>query len=104
MIQQFIDRRRELEFLEKIHSKKGFSLVVIYGRRRVGKTTLIREFLKGKKGCYVLLTNESMRENIRYIKESLAESLNKEYYRKLDVDNLYELFNEISCLFTSISM
>ena len=95
VIPQFVDRERELEYLGKIYEKRGFSLVVIYGRRRVGKTALIKEFLKEKKGCYVLLTNESVRENIKYLKECLAESLGKEYYRKLEVENLYDLFRYV---------
>ncbi|EDY34588.1 Archaeal ATPase family [Aciduliprofundum boonei T469] len=95
MIPQFVDRERELEYLRKLYEKGGFSLVVIYGRRRVGKTALIKEFLDGKKGCYVLLTNESMRENIKYLKECLAESMGREYYKRLDVDNFYDLFKYV---------
>ncbi len=95
MIPQFVDRSRELDYLEKIYGKKGFSLVIIYGRRRVGKTTLLKEFIKNKKGCYILLTNESIKENIKYFKNCLAESLGKESYRKLDVDNFYDLFSYV---------
>ncbi len=48
----FYDRERELEKLEEVHSRPGSSFMVIYGRRRVGKTALAREFLKGKPGVY----------------------------------------------------
>ena len=41
----FIDREKELENLNKEY-KKDNSFVVLYGRRRVGKTTLIKEFIK----------------------------------------------------------
>ncbi len=95
MLQQFTDRDAELKFLEGVHSKRGFSLVVIYGRRRVGKTELIKKFIEDKKSAYVLLTNESLRENIRYIKEALADALQREYIRNLDVENLYDLFKLI---------
>ena len=37
----FIDREKELENLNKEY-KKDNSFVVLYGRRRVGKTTLIK--------------------------------------------------------------
>ncbi|NPA75455.1 MAG: ATP-binding protein [Euryarchaeota archaeon] len=95
MIPQFVDRERELQFLEEIYAEKGFKMVAIYGRRRVGKTELIKRFIKDKKGAYVLLTNESLRENIKYIKEALSEALNEEYIAKLDVDSLYDLFHLI---------
>jgi len=38
----FIDRTEELEFLEAEYARDSSSLVVIYGRRRVGKTELVR--------------------------------------------------------------
>ena len=43
----FVGRESELTKLEKMYSTNEFQFAVIYGRRRVGKTTLIREFLKG---------------------------------------------------------
>jgi hypothetical protein len=48
---KFYDRKEELNYLKKIHrfSKKRAQLTVITGRRRVGKTELIKEFLKTKK-------------------------------------------------------
>lgn len=53
----FIDREKELETLNKEY-KKDNSFVVLYGRRRVGKTTLIKEFIKDKKAFYFLLINK----------------------------------------------
>ena len=44
----FVGRESELIKLEKMYSTNEFQFAVIYGRRRVGKTTLIREFLKNK--------------------------------------------------------
>jgi AAA+ ATPase superfamily predicted ATPase len=40
---KFIDRKEELSFLEKRYNKKGFEFFVIYGRRRIGKTELIKQ-------------------------------------------------------------
>ena len=40
----FIGRTKELIALEDVYNKKGFGMTVIYGRRRIGKSTLIREF------------------------------------------------------------
>ena len=54
---KFIGRQRELESLEREYQKDS-SFVVIYGRRRVGKTTLIKEFIKGKLAFYFLATEE----------------------------------------------
>ena len=54
---KFIGRNGELEKLNSEFSHNN-SFVVIYGRRRVGKTTLIKEFLKGKNAFYFLATEE----------------------------------------------
>jgi AAA+ ATPase superfamily predicted ATPase len=50
MMNAFIDRGRELAFLEKRFQSGRAELVVVYGRRRVGKTFLLRRFLAGKRG------------------------------------------------------
>ena len=57
---KFINRKSELKALDKEYKREGSSFVVIYGRRRVGKTTLIKEFIKDKKAIYFLaeLQNE----------------------------------------------
>ena len=48
MLQKFVNRARELEFLER-HFKGGEAgFIVLYGRRRVGKTELINRFIKNK--------------------------------------------------------
>lgn len=49
----FINRKREMQTLENEYNKSK-SLVVLYGRRRTGKTTLIKEFIKNKKAFYFL--------------------------------------------------
>lgn len=46
---KFIGRKKELESLELLHKKKSASMVVIRGRRRVGKSRLIKEFVLDKK-------------------------------------------------------
>jgi uncharacterized protein len=92
MIPEFIGRERELEFLERAHAKKGFKLIVLYGRRRVGKTELLKKFLDGKEGAYILFTDESLDENLKELKEKFATLTGKELFRELDTHSLYDLF------------
>ncbi|MDR2487458.1 MAG: ATP-binding protein, partial [Clostridiales Family XIII bacterium] len=44
----FVGRRQELQFFEDRYNAPGGQLVILYGRRRIGKTELLREFVKGK--------------------------------------------------------
>ena len=46
----FVGRKEELNVLSDLWEKRGSSLVVCSGRRRVGKSTLIEEFAR-KSGC-----------------------------------------------------
>ena len=52
----FLDREEELKFLEERFKKGNPELIVLYGRRRVGKTSLIKKFIEGKKAIYYLAT------------------------------------------------
>ncbi|MCL2321962.1 MAG: ATP-binding protein [Oscillospiraceae bacterium] len=48
----FLGREFELNNLNKLYEKDEFQFVVIYGRRRVGKTTLISEFVRNKPNIF----------------------------------------------------
>ncbi len=55
----FIGRNDELSELNSIYQKKGFRFVVIYGRRRVGKTALINEFCKDKEHIFYIAIEQN---------------------------------------------
>ncbi|WP_371731665.1 ATP-binding protein [Thermococcus sp. ES12] len=76
----FVDRERELEFLERKWNEPGAQLIILYGRRRVGKTALIKRFLEGKPGVYHLATADSMAENIRDLGRALARFTGRDYF------------------------
>lgn len=69
---QFVDRELEIATLEKEYAKKDASLVIVYGRRRVGKTTLLSEFMRNKKAMYFLATQESEALNRSAFQEKAA--------------------------------
>lgn len=55
---RFVDRSEELKLLTTEYKRQTSSMVIIYGRRRVGKTALIREFIKDKSAIYFCATEE----------------------------------------------
>ncbi len=61
---QFVGRRKELEKLEELYAETEFQMVIIYGRRRVGKTTLINEFCKNKKTIFCVGIESTGKENL----------------------------------------
>ena len=48
----FIGREKELQFLEDRYNRSEGQLVILYGRRRVGKTETLRQFCKGKRHVF----------------------------------------------------
>jgi AAA+ ATPase superfamily predicted ATPase len=48
----FIGRRRGLAKLDELYASERFECVIVYGRRRIGKTTLIQQFTADKPAIY----------------------------------------------------
>ena len=92
---QFINRYQELEFLTSEYKKKESSLVILYGRRRIGKTTLISEFGKNKKMLYFLATEESENENRDQFKDLVADYTDNELLKNARVDNWGIIFDTL---------
>jgi len=67
----FIGRDRELAELQALYDAKGFQCVVLWGRRRVGKTTLITEFCKDKECVYFTALETSERENLENLSRAI---------------------------------
>ncbi len=63
----FINRIRELDALERAWKNESAGLMICYGRRRVGKTELIKEFLENKQGLYFLADRLTEKENLRIL-------------------------------------
>lgn len=61
----FLGRDRELRLLEKRYASSRFELVVLYGRRRVGKTALINAFVQDKPTIFYTGIESSPSQNLR---------------------------------------
>ena len=69
----FIGRERELNALEKLYTSNKFEFAVIYGRRRVGKTALINQFLGNKKAIYFMGVESNAKQNLENFSKSIIE-------------------------------
>ena len=90
----FIGRIDELKTLDREYNRdSGF--VIIYGRRRVGKTTLIGEFTKNKNTIYYLATEEIESQSINNFKSAVSKFTRQQYLENAKFSNWYDLFDII---------
>jgi len=68
----FVNRDREIAFLENLWNQTAPQLVVLWGKRRVGKTELIKQFMRGKPHVYFLGESTSETQQVRRFSEALA--------------------------------
>jgi len=91
-MKKFVNRERELGALEEQYAGNGASLVVLYGRRRVGKTALIREFIKDKKTMYFLANEENEALSMKHFTEVLSDYTGQEYLKNASFESWKDLF------------
>lgn len=96
MIQRFVNRKKELDFLEKHYTERPSSLIIIYGRRRIGKTELIKNFIKNKPHIYFLADNRGDYQNLKEMQQFMGEFLRDNLFVKADIREWTDLFEEFS--------
>lgn len=94
-MEKFYDRKNELELLGKIErqSENNACFTVLTGRRRVGKTALVKEFLKGKRGAYLFVVKASEPLLCREWQKILEEQLSLKIFGT--VSSLSDLFAQV---------
>ncbi len=85
---RFINRGIEIDFLEKKYRSQGSQFIVLYGRRRVGKTELIKQFCKDKNSIYLLADKRGTLLNLETFAEKAADHFGDVTPR---VENFYDL-------------
>ena len=91
----FIGRTSELATLNA-ELKRGSGFVVIYGRRRVGKTTLIKEFIKDKRAFYFLATTESEAQSMKRFAGVLSRTTKNPMLSKVTFTDWLDLFQVVA--------
>ena len=72
----FFGKNKELSFLNEKYAEKSGNLILIYGRRRIGKTALVNKFIEEKKAIYLLATMEERNQIIRRFTQEISQFFN----------------------------
>jgi AAA+ ATPase superfamily predicted ATPase len=92
----FVNRDKELQTLEDEYQKDSFAFSVLYGRRRVGKTTLLKKYIKNKDAIYFLVTLESKPVVIKKFQTLVAEYFEDDFLKGVELKDIAQLFSYIA--------
>ena len=94
-MEKFYDRVKELETLSQIEkqSEKNACFTVLTGRRRIGKTQLLKQFIKGKNSAYLFTSRSAEKTLCEQWQKTLEESIGLKIFGQ--VENLADLFEQI---------
>lgn len=89
----FIGRKSELNALEKIYNKEGFGMTVVYGRRRIGKSALLNEFVKGRKTIFYTATKVGKERNLELFSKQVLSVLEPDYINAnfSDLESIFDI-------------
>jgi len=94
-MKKFYDRKNELNALEQIekNSVNSANFTVITGRRRIGKTELLKKYIANKKSCYLFTTRSSESFLCEQWQKKLADDIGLRIFGK--ITSLADLFDQI---------
>ncbi|HJH28956.1 MAG TPA: ATP-binding protein [Methanosarcinaceae archaeon] len=102
----FTDRKKELGFLKEKYSSGSSELIIIYGRRRVGKTELIKQSLSHAEGKTLYLLGELQKEKqLAALYSRIAGlTLDDDFLKNNPLDSWHAFFDYLTRLIEKESM
>lgn len=91
---KFVNRKEELDILNRFYQEDSFHCIPLYGRRRIGKTRLIQEFIKDKPALYFLADSVAEQEQLRNLGREAAAFF-KESILQRGFDTWYQFFEYV---------
>ena len=90
MLLKFVDRVKELDALEERYQSNRSEFLIIYGRRRIGKTELIKQFAKDKKHFYFLSRKEPIILEVDRFRKKFSKKFNIYLEETKDFEALFK--------------
>ncbi|MDD6914647.1 MAG: ATP-binding protein, partial [Eubacteriales bacterium] len=91
----FIGRENELSKLNRMYKSDKFEMAIIYGRRRVGKTTLINEFCKDKDTVFFPAIESNAEQNLEILSGAISYLQNGESNAEFKYKSFADAFSRL---------
>lgn len=96
MIRVFVDREEERRILDEEWQKAGGRMIILYGRRRIGKTRLLTEFVQGKQGILSFSEDVSAQIQIKQFQAECAAFFNDDLLASLRMETWDQIFTYLA--------
>lgn len=92
----FVGRDQELKKLKRMYQSDKLEVAIIYGRRRVGKTTLINEFCRDKRTIFFAAQENSVEQNLETLSNAISEVISGESAANMTYRSFSDAFIKIA--------
>lgn len=92
----FVGREQELKKLNRMYQSRKLEVAIIYGRRRVGKTTLINEFCRDKRTVFFAAQENSAEQNLETLSNAVSEVVSGESIANVIYRSFSDAFMKIA--------
>jgi AAA+ ATPase superfamily predicted ATPase len=92
----FANREKELKLFNDEYASSRFAFTILYGRRRVGKTALLKEFIANKPAIYFLVTLENFTIVLKRLQTIVADFLEDSFLKNLEIRDIKQLFEYLA--------
>lgn len=91
----FINRTRELKLMEQLYknAEEEGQFLVLYGKRRVGKTQMVKHFFRNKPYFYYLASRIAAKDQLKTVSAALAEYLDEPFLKNSPFASWRDLFD-----------
>lgn len=96
LIRKFVGRENELSLIRDLCDRNDFVFFILYGRRRIGKTMLLKRFLKERSGIYFLCDMRGTIKNLSRFSETFSKHLD---LPRMEMKSFTDLFGEMASRF-----
>jgi AAA+ ATPase superfamily predicted ATPase len=93
---KFVNRQEELAILNRFYKEDTFQFIPIYGRRRIGKTRLMQEFIKGKQALYFLADSVAEQEQLRNLGREVGSFFSDTFLIERGFADWYQVFDYVN--------